>query len=131
VTGPVPLRDADSAGFWDAARAGALALARCSDCRTWQHPPLERCRRCGGSIGFEPVSGDATVFSFIVVRHPAVPGHEVPYAVGLVELPEQPGLRMTAVIDADPDAVTIGMPVRARMVRVGASDEYAPEFVPR
>jgi uncharacterized OB-fold protein len=81
-------------------------------------------------MAFEPVRGDATVYSFIVVRHPAVPGRELPYVVGLVELPEQRGLRMTAIVDADPHTVTIGMPVHARMVRVGDSDEWAPEFVP-
>ncbi len=130
MTGPVPLPDVDTAGFWDAARSGWLAVARCTECRFWQHPPTERCRRCGGPFEFEPVSGDARVFSFIVVRHATVPGHEIPYVVGLVELHEQPGLRMSAVIDAPPERVTVGMPVRAQMRRVGESDEWAPEFVP-
>lgn len=130
MTAPIPVPDPDSAGYWDAARAGTLAIARCTECRVWQHPPLERCRRCGGAIDFEPVSGDGTVFSFIVVRHPAVPGHDIPYVVAFVELAEQPGLRMTAVVDADPDTVTIGMPVRARMVGLGADGMRAPEFVP-
>jgi uncharacterized OB-fold protein len=130
VTAPIPVPDRDSAGFWDAARAGTLAIARCTGCRTWQHPPLERCRRCGGAMAFEPVSGEGTVFSFIVVRHPAVPGHEIPYVVAFVELAEQPGLRMTAVVDADPDTVAIGMPVRVRMVGIGADGMQAPEFVP-
>ncbi len=129
MNGPVPLPDADTAGFWSSTRDGVLAVARCTACRAWQHPPTERCRRCGGAVAFEPVSGDATVFSFIVVRHPAVPGREIPYVIGMVELPEQAGLRMTAVIDAEPERVTIGMPVRARLVRVGDSGEWAPEFV--
>jgi uncharacterized OB-fold protein len=64
------------------------------------------------------------------VRHPAVPGHEIPYVVAFVELAEQPGLRMTAVVDADPDTVAIGMPVRVRMVGIGADGMQAPEFVP-
>ena len=130
MSAPIPVPDADSAGFWAAARDGTLAIARCTECRTWLHPPLERCRRCGGAITFEPVSGDGTLFSFIVVRHPAVPGHEIPYVVALVELAEQPGLRMTAVLDADPDAVKIGMPVRARLVKVGTDGLQAPEFAP-
>ena len=130
MTAPIPVPDTDSAGFWDAARAGTLAIARCTACRTWQHPPLERCRRCGHEIAFEPVSGDGTVFSFIVVRHPAVPGHEIPYVVAFVELVEQAGLRMTGVVDADPDTVAIGMPVRVRMVGIGTDGMQAPEFVP-
>jgi uncharacterized OB-fold protein len=130
VTAPIPVPDTDSAGFWESARAGTLAIARCAECHTWHHPPLERCRRCGGAMAFEPVSGDGRVFSFIVVRHLAVPGHEIPYVVAFVELPEQPGLRMTAIVDAEPDTVAIGMPVRVRMVGVGADGMQAPEFVP-
>ena len=57
---------------------------------------------------FEEVSGDGTIFSYIVVRQALVPGRVPPYVVGLVELVEQPGLRINAVIDADPADVRIG-----------------------
>jgi uncharacterized OB-fold protein len=92
------------------------------------HPPLERCRRCGGPTAFEPVSGRGRVFSFIVVRHQAVPGHQVPYVVALVELEEQPGLRVTSVLQAEPDAVTVGAPVEVRLAPVGESGFRTPEF---
>ena len=74
-TPPQPAPDADSAGFWAATAAGELRLCRCADCRRWHQPPLERCPACGGATGFELVSGCGRIKSFIVVRHPAVPGY--------------------------------------------------------
>jgi hypothetical protein len=52
-----------------------------------------------------------------------------PYVVGLVELAEQPGLRINAVIDADPADVRIGQPVQLRIVGLGESVYRIPEFV--
>lgn len=126
---PVPIPDADSRGFWESATSGVLAISRCSECRRWQHPPPEACRHCAAPTGFEPVSGAGTVFSFIVVRQPTVPGHEVPYVVALVELDEQADLRVTGVVQAPTDRVHIGMRVEARMVAIAGSEVSAPEFV--
>src|SRR3989449_8457980 len=59
-----------------------------------------------------------------------MPGMEVPYAIGLVELIEQADLRLTTnIVGCAPDAVTIGMPVRVTFRDV--SDEIAlPLFEP-
>jgi uncharacterized protein len=125
---PLPRPDPDSEGYWRATRDGRLAVCRCLECRTWQHPALERCRYCDGRTGFEEVSGRGTVFSFIVVRHPMIPGRAVPYIVGIIELAEQPGLHLSAIIDADPDTVTVGAAATARLADLGDSDFRAPEF---
>ena len=127
---PVPRVDPDSEGFWAAAAEGTFAVCRCTQCRTWMNPALERCRRCGAEVAFEPVSGRGEVHSFIVVRHPAVPGFELPYVVAFVHLDEQDDLRFTAVIDADPEAVHVGMRVLARMEPVGDSGLRYPVFDP-
>jgi uncharacterized OB-fold protein len=127
---PVPVPDADSAGFWDAAKAGQLSIDRCAECRRWQHPPLEACRYCGGPTEFEPVSGRGTVFSFIVVRQQTVPGHEAPYVVALVELEEQSDIRVTGVLQGPVEDARIGMPVVAQLVAVGDGEFVAPEFAP-
>jgi uncharacterized OB-fold protein len=52
-----------------------------------------------------------------------------PYVVGLVELAEQPGLRINAVIDADPADVRVGQDVELRIVELGESGYRIPEFV--
>jgi uncharacterized OB-fold protein len=127
---PVPVVDPDSAGFWEAAARGHLAIARCTECRRWQQPPMEVCRFCGGTLAFEPVSGRGTVFSFIVVRQVTVPGHEPPYVVASVQLEEDPTVRLTAVVRAPVDEVEVGTPVQVDLVPTGADQPPAIEFVP-
>jgi uncharacterized OB-fold protein len=125
---PVPVPDAVSAGFWEAAAEGVLAIARCQTCRSWDHPPQERCRFCAGEMSFEAVSGRGEIFSFIVNRRQFVPGHPPPRVIALVELEEQAGLRLTGLVDADPGEVAIGRPVRAEMAPIGASGWAGPLF---
>lgn len=130
---PQPEPDVDTAPFWDATAHGQLLMCRCLECRHWHQPPLERCRRCGGETAFEPISGHGTVYTFIVQRQPAVVGYfdQVPYAVALVELDEQAGLRLPGrVVDVDPDAVEIGMRVRARIDDLPGGDHRVPVWVP-
>ncbi|MBX5487346.1 hypothetical protein MHAS_03058 [Mycolicibacterium hassiacum DSM 44199] len=124
---PVPVPDPDTAPFWEGLRNGKLMLCRCDDTGRWIHPPLERSRFTGGPVHFEEVSGNGSIFSFIVVRQALVPGRTPPYVIGLVELDEQPGLRINAVIDADPAAVRIGARVRLRIAELGGF--RIPEFV--
>ena len=94
-------------------------------------PPLERCRRCGAPTTFEPISGNGTIYTFIVQRQPAVVGYfdQVPYAVALVDIDEQPGVRLPGrVVDIDPDDVTIGMRVSARIVDLPGGNYRIPVF---
>jgi len=128
LTPPVPVPDVVSQGFWESTAHGVFAVARCASCRRWDHPPQERCRLCGGEVTFEPVSGRGTVFSFIVNRRQFVPGHPSSEVIALVELEEQPGLRLTALLDAVPDEVSIGAAVVARLAPVGDSGFTAPVF---
>ena len=125
---PVPVPDVVSEPFWSSTASGVLALARCADCRRWDHPPQERCRLCGGAIAFEPVSGRGTIFSFIVNRRQFVPGHPPPRVIALVELEEQAGLRLTGLVGAEPEMVTIGSAVTASLAQVGTSGYMAPVF---
>ena len=58
--------------------------------------------------------------------NPAVPP---PYVIAIVELDEQPGLRMAAnIVDCQPDSVSAGMPVQVRFERHDVDPE--PVFVP-
>lgn len=130
---PQPAPDVDTAPFWEATATGHLSICRCQQCGLWLQPPLERCRRCAASTAFEPVSGDGTVSTFIIQRQPAVVGFfdKVPYAVALVDLAEQPGLRLPGrIVDIDPDDVAIGMRVRARIDALAGGDFHLPVFVP-
>ncbi|MCW2649508.1 MAG: hypothetical protein JWR32_484 [Mycobacterium sp.] len=126
---PVPVPDPDSAPYWEALKNGKLMLCRCDDTGTWIHPPLERSRFTGGPVHFEEVSGKGSIYSYIVVRQALVPGRTPPYVVGLIELAEQPGLRINAVVDADPADVRVGQQVQARIAELGDSGFCIPEFL--
>ena len=126
---PVPVPDPDTEPYWEGLKNRKLMLCRCDDTGKWIHPPLERSRFTGGPVHFEEVSGEGTVFSYIVVRQALVPGRVPPYVVALIELAEQPGLRINAVLDADPADVRIGQPVELRIVDLGDSGYRIPEFV--
>jgi uncharacterized OB-fold protein len=130
---PQPYPDPDSLPFWESARAGRLVLCRCSACGLWHQPPLERCRACGAPTRFEEVAGTGVLASFIVVRHPAVAGYltDLPYVVGLVELDEQRGLRLPArLVGVAPDALRIGLRLRAEIVPLAGGDFRVPVFRP-
>jgi len=130
---PQPAPDYDSEGFWAATARGELAMCRCQDCRLWHQPPLERCRRCAGPTEFEAVTGTGEVYSFIVVRQPSVPGYvdDVPYVVAIVELDDQPGLRLpTRLVGIEPDDVVVGLRVRVELAPLPGGDFVVPLFRP-
>jgi uncharacterized OB-fold protein len=128
---PQPFPDVDSQGFWDATSRGELAICRCQQCRAWMHPPLERCRFCGGETGFEPISGRGRIHSFIVMHRASVPGlGSPPHVIVLVEFDDAPGIRLTGMLAGSRAAdVEIGAPVQTRMVDVPGGPYAAPEFV--
>jgi uncharacterized OB-fold protein len=79
------------------------------------------------------VAGTGTIYTFIVQRQPAVVGYfdQVPYAVALIELDEQPGLRLPGlVVDIDPDDVAIGMRVEVDLRPLAGGDFSIPVWRP-
>lgn len=130
---PQPAPDPDTAGYWSATTRGELSLARCEDCARWVHPPTEQCPSCGGRMRFEPVVGTGTVFSFIDIHQPTVPGYlsNLPYRVALVELDDQPGLRLAGGFDSS--AATeprIGDRVAIELVDLPGGPYRVPRFRP-
>ncbi len=101
--------------FWDAAKAHKLAIQRCDDCRHYQHWPQVRCSKCGSDrLSPSEVSGKGSIYSFCIVHHLFHPGFaaDVPYSLAIVELDEQPGLRVVAnIVDCANEAVSVGMAV--------------------
>ena len=111
---PPPEPDPTTAPFWDAARRGELVVQRCRRCGLWVHYPRAVCPGCMESdLSFEAVSGRGSVYSFTWAHRPSGQAFapRVPYVVALVELEE--GVRlMTTLVDARPDDVAVGRPVR-------------------
>lgn len=112
---PMPVLDADSTPFWEGCREHRLRLQKCSNCSTPRYPARRHCAACGSdqSEWFD-ASGKATVFSWIVVRHPVpkeVFADEVPYVVALLDLEE--GVRMASnIVGIEPEQVQPDMAVQ-------------------
>ncbi|MGW7415162.1 OB-fold domain-containing protein [Streptomyces sp. NPDC054863] len=120
---PRPVVNRDNAGFWEGVSAHRLLIQRCEECATLRFPWLPGCNACGcARWDTVAATGEGTVFSYVVMHHPAFPAFDPPYAVALVELAE--GVRMISnVVGAAPDEVRIGMRVRAEFRRFDAELE--------
>ena len=126
------MADIDSAPFWAGLRRHQLAILRCSECRTWVHPPQASCPRCLSlQLAAEPVSGRGTVYSFTVANREFAPGVEPPYVAALVDLEEQDGLRVvTNLVNVALGDVRIGMPVRPVFVDLDGAEATLVYFEP-
>ncbi|HEY5024098.1 MAG TPA: OB-fold domain-containing protein [Acidimicrobiales bacterium] len=116
---PAPVPNPDSAPYWAAAHDGRLVVQQCTSCGARQLYARDRCLVCRGPVAWVPASGNGTVYSFTVIRQMYTrPFRDwVPYVVALVDLEEGPRV-MTNIVGCPPDAVHIGMAVRARFEAV-------------
>lgn len=127
---PLPLLTDENRAFWTGGERGSLLIARCAACRHWIHPPSPICPKCRGrEVAPEAVSGKGTIATFTVNHQPWRPGMAVPYVVAIVELDEQPGLRVTTnIVGAPVESVRIGLRVAVKFEPV--EDVWLPFFVP-
>lgn len=111
----VPSPTTESEAFWTGGRRGELLIARCKSCRHFFHPPGPACWRCRSTdVAPEAVSGHATVAAFTVNHQPWLPGFEPPYVVAMVELAEEPDVRlMTNIVCISVDDMRVGLEVEA------------------
>src|SRR5205823_2319203 len=97
------------------------------------HWPKPLCPRCGSDqLSPTQVSGRGAIFTYTIVYRAFQPGFEsdLPYLLALVELDEQPGLRLIAnIVGASRDALRIGMPVEVVFEERGGYT--VPQFHPR
>jgi uncharacterized protein len=109
----------DTEFFWAGTGVGELRIQRCGECGALRHPPGPACLSCGitSKQEYQVSAGTGTVYSYVVHRHPPVPGKQLPIIIALVELTE--GVRVMAELTGiDPDKVHIGLPVRASFIRI-------------
>ena len=108
-----PVLDETNRFFWTSGQDGRLRFLRCGACGYWLHPPVPRCPSCGSrDVAPEAVSGRGEVFSY-TVNHQAWDGSDEPYAIVLVALPEQEGLRLTSnLVNCPVGEARVGLGVR-------------------
>ena len=101
-----PMINRDSAYFWEGTRKQELRIQSCNACGALRHPPGPACPTCAAfDRGYVVASGDGTVFSYVIHRHPPVPGKELPLVIALIDLAE--GVRMVGEVP-DVDDLAIG-----------------------
>lgn len=126
----LPRLDDDNRAFWTGGERNELLIVRCNACGYYIHPPAPVCGRCWSrDVAPTAVSGRGTVTSVTVNHQPWNPTMPVPYAIALIDLVEQPGLRLMAnIVGCDPEDVAIGDPVR--VVFEHHEDVWIPLFEP-
>jgi uncharacterized OB-fold protein len=110
---PLPVIDAVTQPFWDAAAQGRLVVQACEVCGHRQLPAAVTCAECGGrALGWVDVSGRGVVHTFTVLHrayHPAF-ADELPYNVSIIELDEGP-LLLSNVVGVPAGELRIGQQV--------------------
>jgi uncharacterized OB-fold protein len=112
---PLPAASRETLPWWEAAAAHRLVVQRCAACALPRHPPGPACPACH-AVEFDWIesAGRGTVYTFTVVHRAFVPSlaGRVPYVVAVIALDDVAGVRLVSnVVDVDPAAVRIGMPV--------------------
>ena len=122
----------DTVDFWTAGADGELRFLHCNDCDTIIHPPQPICPQClRKNLQPRAVSGRATLHSFTINRHTWIPGFEPPYVIGLIELLEDPRVRlMTNVVNCAIDEVEIGMALEVVFEEQDDGVVFIPLFQP-
>ena len=109
---PVPRPSPTEQPFYDACAEGKLVLQRCQSCGHVLFYPRTHCDACHSEqLLWETASGAGTIASYTVVRRGVSPDFEAPYVIALIDLAEGPRM-MSQVIDADLDAVAVGLSVK-------------------
>jgi uncharacterized OB-fold protein len=128
----VPSPTAETQPFWSGGEDGRLLITRCRGCGHFFHPPGPVCWRCRSTdVAPEPVSGRATVVTYTINRQPWIPGFDPPYVVAIVELADEPDVRLTTnVVDIALDDIRIGLEVEVFFEQWQAGDDENPVWVP-
>jgi uncharacterized OB-fold protein len=126
---PLPLADHDTKPFWDGCNEGRFLLPRCAGCGTYRWVPGPMCPECQScETDWIEWSGIATVYSWVVVHHPALPElvDHVPYVIALIELRE--GIRVLGnVAGCAPEDMRVDLQVELFFEEV-AEGERLPNF---
>lgn len=126
---PLPAVTPENAFFWTSGAKGQLQLQHCEACEAFVHPPQPMCVHCSGELVPRAVSGRGTVVGVTVNHQPWGPEPEVPYAIALIAIDEDPLVRLTTrIVGADPETIGIGQPVEVRFEQ--REDVWLPLFTP-
>lgn len=99
---------------------GELRFPRCDDCGAWNWYPLPRCRCCqSASYRWVAVEPFGTLRTWTRV-HRAFGGkvtEKLPYLVGIIDIRDAPGVKLTCLNWRDAADPRIGAPVQLELER--------------
>ena len=127
---PLPLLTEENRFFWTSGADGKLRFLRCRACSHYIHPPSPVCGQClSMDLAVEPVSGRATLAAVTVNHQMWMPMFEPPYVIGIVEIEEQPSVRLTTnIIGCAEEDLAIGMALEVAFEE--CDDVFLPMFKP-
>lgn len=130
TTGPVPQPTPETLPFWESTKARAMSIQHCLDCGEAIFYPRSYCPSClSSALEWRPVSGRATLASYVINRRP-MPVFEVQaQIIALVELEE--GVRMmTNIIDVEPTPAALHLGMQLELDYDERGDQVLPVFRP-
>ena len=133
---PLPNPTIQNQEFWEGLKRHEFLVPKCDNCGDFNWVPYPACRSClSESLTWTKVSGDANVWSFSIVhRGPGAFQAEVPYAVILGKLVEEPRSMIVLanmVAGVDPASIHVGMPISIAYEDVPDEDVTIYKFAPR
>ncbi|GAA2449285.1 Zn-ribbon domain-containing OB-fold protein [Streptomyces mauvecolor] len=123
-----PVVDPDGAPFWEYAARGELRVQACAapDCGRLRFPPRPCCPHCQSfDSEWRRVSGRGRIWSYVFPHPPLLPDYaaQAPYNAVIVELAEDPLIRLVGNVVAEPGAALDSVdPAR---LRIGARVQVA------
>jgi uncharacterized protein len=125
-----PLLTGVNREYWQGGQNDQLLVPRCGSCRQWFLAPTLVCPHClSRHVDMLPASGRGTIAAFTVNHHPWRPDATAPYVIAIIELADQPGLRVISnIVNCPVDEVRTGMPVTATFAQL--EDVWLPLFEP-
>jgi len=109
---PSPVLGLYDRPMWDSIRDRAMRLQRCRGCGTWQYPPGPGCTAClSEDLEWTPVSGKATIISWVIFHRQYLAAYPAPYNAIAVRLEEGP-VMISNLEGSPPERSWIGRKVR-------------------
>ncbi|MEU1076910.1 MULTISPECIES: OB-fold domain-containing protein [unclassified Streptomyces] len=138
-----PVTDDDGAPFWEYAARGELRVQACAapGCGRLRFPPRPCCPHCHSfDSEWRAMSGRGRIWSYVFPHPPLLPEYaaHAPYNVVVVELAEDPLIRLVGNVVAEPDApldsvaperLRIGARVQVAFTRADGSGMTVPRWL--
>ncbi len=129
---PLPVPTPTSQPFWDGLRQRRLLLQYSPTTKQWIYYPRNLTPgTLADDIEWREAAGTGVVYTFTIARRPTAPAWEgaSPQLIAVVELDEGPKVT-TELVGIAPEAVRIGLRVRAVFEDVSGSDVTLLRFAP-